>query len=81
MQGRDAEAQKDFERYLVHRPKARDELDDAVGKWKKEPAGAGPGAVDDLAGCRPAGTRPQGDGREASRSVVVYHASASVRIR
>jgi tetratricopeptide (TPR) repeat protein len=36
MQGRDADAEQDFKRYLVHRSKARDELDDAVRKWKKD---------------------------------------------
>jgi tetratricopeptide (TPR) repeat protein len=36
MQGRDANAEQDFKWYLVHRSKARDELDDAIKKWKKE---------------------------------------------
>ncbi|HEX4591160.1 MAG TPA: tetratricopeptide repeat protein [Gemmataceae bacterium] len=36
MQGRDADAEQDFKWYLVRRSKARDELDDAIKKWKKE---------------------------------------------
>jgi tetratricopeptide (TPR) repeat protein len=48
MQGRDAEAQKDFDRYLIHRPGARSDLDDAIKKWKAERPALDLVPIDDL---------------------------------
>lgn len=53
MQGRDADAQKDFELYLRRRPKAAADLDLAVAKWKKERPVLDLQALDDLARVRP----------------------------
>src|SRR5947209_11474454 len=36
MQNRDADAEKDFDRYLRRRPNARGDLQDAIAQWKKE---------------------------------------------
>jgi tetratricopeptide (TPR) repeat protein len=36
MQSRDADAEKDFERFLRKRPSARSDLADAAEKWKRE---------------------------------------------
>ena len=36
MQGRDAEAQQDFDRFLRRRPKAKDDLDEVAAQWKKD---------------------------------------------
>jgi tetratricopeptide (TPR) repeat protein len=49
MQGRDADAQVDFDRYLRHRPKAKDDLAAAIEKWKKERPVLDLTLVDDLA--------------------------------
>jgi tetratricopeptide (TPR) repeat protein len=48
MQGRDAEAQKDFDRYLLHRPGARADLEDAVKKWKQDRPALDLVPIDDL---------------------------------
>jgi tetratricopeptide (TPR) repeat protein len=36
MQGREAEAQRDFDRFLLTRPKARQDVVDAIQKWKND---------------------------------------------
>jgi tetratricopeptide (TPR) repeat protein len=49
MQNRDADAQQDFERYLRHRPKTRNDLDYAIEKWKKDRPVLDLSPIDDLA--------------------------------
>ena len=49
MQNRDADAQSDFDRYLRHRPGAREDLIIAIEKWKKERPVLDLSMIDDLA--------------------------------
>jgi tetratricopeptide (TPR) repeat protein len=48
MQNRDADAQKDFERFVRRRPQAQADLDFAIGQWKKERPVLDLAPIDDL---------------------------------
>ena len=48
MQNRDAEAQQDFDRYLLHHKSAHGDLESAVEQWKKERPVLDFGPIDDL---------------------------------
>ncbi len=53
MQDREADAQKDFERFLRHRPQAKGDLDIAIEQWKKERPVLDLEPIDDLSRMRP----------------------------